>query len=167
MKGSILLNGTLEGRPRQRGLAMVEFSIGAPVLLLLLLAVGEFGRMLSNYNVLLHASRDAARYAAHNAWNSTTGKIDKEKVKVVVENFSVYGLPSAASTPLLRGLSADLVELTACAPENELIVCDFEHIQVTIRYTFQPVIGSVLPNFFGEDIPLGMELVATTVMRVL
>ena len=43
---------------------MVEFAIALPLLLLLLLAVAEFGRMLSHYNSLLQANRDAARYLA-------------------------------------------------------------------------------------------------------
>lgn len=148
----------LSGRRHQRGLAMVEFAIGVPVLLLLLLAVGEVGRMLSQYNVLLQSSRDAVRYAAHHAWNSTTGAIDRTKVQEVVENLAVYGSPVVQAEPLLDGLEAGDVDLSDDG---------VDHIQVTIRYTFVPAVGNVLPGFFGRDIPLGVELVATTVMRVL
>lgn len=137
---------------------MVEFAIGVPILLLLLLAVGEVGRMLSQYNVLLQSSRDAVRYAAHNAWNSTTGAIDRTKVQGVVENLAVYGSPVVQESPLLDGLGSGSVNFS----DNGV-----DHVQVTIRYTFVPVVGNVLPGIFGEDIPLGVELVATTVMRVL
>jgi hypothetical protein len=42
-----------------------------------------------------------------------------------------------------------------------------EHIQVSISYEFQPVIGDSLPALIGDVIPLDITLVATTVMRVL
>lgn len=59
----------------QQGVALVEFTLVLPVLLLLLLAFGEFGRMLYQYNVLLQASRDADRFVASQAWNSTLGAV--------------------------------------------------------------------------------------------
>ncbi|NHN78012.1 pilus assembly protein [Azotobacter chroococcum] len=137
---------------------MVEFAISVPILLLLLLAMGEVGRMLSQYNVLLQSSRDAVRYAAHHAWNSTTGAIDRAKVQGVVENLAVYGSPAVQAKPLIYGLGAGNVVFSDDG---------VDHVQVTIRYTFVPAVGNVLPGFFGRDIPLGVELVATTVMRVL
>nr|BFE95237.1 hypothetical protein GCM10020185_57730 [Pseudomonas brassicacearum subsp. brassicacearum] len=47
-----------------------------------------------------------------------------------------------------------------------------DHVRVTITYTFCPVIGAgscngSIPGFFGNAIPLGIQLVATTVMRAL
>lgn len=158
MKRMVLLQSDLAGRGRQRGLAMVEFAIGAPILLLLLLAVGEFGRMLSHYNVLLQSCRDAARYAANHALNRTTDEIILSRVEPTTSNLAVYGLPSATGATLLPGLSASNVSVSAVGGE---------HIQVTVRYVFKPVIGSVLPAFYGKGIPLNVELVATSVMRVL
>jgi Flp pilus assembly protein TadG len=143
---------------RQRGVAMVEFAIGAPVLLLLLLAVGEFGRMLSQYNQLMQSSRDSARYVAGAAWNRTLGKIDLTALTTPAKNLAVYGKPTAGGTPAVTGLTTGSVTVSEVGTE---------HIQITIRHTFVPVIGSVMPTFYGDDIPLNIELVATTVMRVL
>lgn len=143
---------------RQRGVAMVEFAIGAPVLLLLLLAVGEFGRMLSQYNQLMQSSRDSARYVAGAAWNRTLGQIDLTGLATPAKNLAVYGKPMAGGTPAVTGLVPASVTVSQVGTE---------HIQVTIRHTFVPVIGSVMPTFYGDDIPLNIELVATTVMRVL
>ena len=42
----------------QRGLAMVEFAIALPLLVLMLLGIAEFGRLLYQYNTLLQASRE-------------------------------------------------------------------------------------------------------------
>ncbi len=62
-------------RQAQRGVAMVEFAITLPLLLLLLLAIGEFGRMFYHYNNLLQANRDAVRYLAGEAWNGNLGQV--------------------------------------------------------------------------------------------
>ena len=42
----------------QRGLAMVEFAIALPLLVLMLLGIAEFGRLLYQYNTLLQAWKD-------------------------------------------------------------------------------------------------------------
>lgn len=145
---------------RQQGLAMVEFAIGAPLLLLLLLAIGEFGRMLSHYNQLLQGSRDAARYVATHAMNSTLGRIDLTgNLQGTAQNLVVYGAPSQGGrSALLPALTTGMVQVSTVSAE---------HIQVSVTYTFQPVIGAVLPGFFGDDIPLSIPLTATTVMRAL
>ena len=59
------------GKRRQQGVAMVEFAIVLPLLLLLLLGIAELGRLLFQYNSLLQASRDAGRFVAGQAWNRT------------------------------------------------------------------------------------------------
>ena len=64
----------LKRAQRQQGVAIVEFTITVPLLLLALLAFGEFGRMLYQYNSLLQGSRDAARFVASQAWNSTLAR---------------------------------------------------------------------------------------------
>ncbi|MNZ51889.1 TadE-like protein [compost metagenome] len=151
--------------PRQRGLAMVEFAIAAPILLLLLLAIGEFGRLLSHYSMIQQSSRDAARYLAHHALNNTTGTLyltndpnnsESESLKATARNLAIYGKPNVSSKLLLPDIAA------VAEPVG------IEHVQVRVSYTFRPVIGNILPNFWGgSDIPLNVPLVATTVMRAL
>lgn len=152
-------------RPRfQRGVAMVEFAITLPLLLLLLLAIAEFGRMLYQYNSLLQASRDASRYAASEAWNNGETELG-EGLKTQIRNVAVYGVPSSQSgfPPVVPGLTPEHVQVSAP---------DAEHVQVSITYNFCPVIGAgscggSLPGFFGNAIALNIPLVATIVMRVL
>ncbi|WP_171011793.1 TadE/TadG family type IV pilus assembly protein [Pseudomonas sp. 2FE] len=151
-------------RPRaQRGVAMVEFAITLPLLLLMLLAIGEFGRMLYQYNSLLQASRDASRYAAGAVWDS--GTEPGELLKTRIKNVAVYGVPSspAGFPPVVPGLTAADVTVSTVGTE---------HVQVSITYNFCPVIGAgncggSLPGFFGNAIALNIPLIATTVMRVL
>ena len=149
---------------RQQGLAMVEFTLVLPVLLLLLLAFGEFGRMLYQYNLLLQASRDADRFVANQAWNSTLGAVAlSDTLQSQTKNVAVYGVPANTGTAVVSGLTTGNVVVAAVGTD---------HVRVTITYTFCPVIGAgnctgSLPGFFGNQIALGIPLVATTVMRAL
>ena len=149
---------------RQQGLAMVEFTLVLPVLLLLLLAFGEFGRMLYQYNVLLQASRDADRFVASQAWNSTLGQVALSNTLLTqTKNVAVYGVPANTGTAVVSGLTTGNVDVAAVG---------IDHVRVTITYTFCPVIGGgncggSIPGFFGNQIALSIPLVATTVMRAL
>lgn len=151
-------------RQHQQGLAMVEFTLVLPILLLLLLAFGEFGRMLYQYNVLLQASRDADRFVASQAWNSTLGTITLSNALLTqTKNVAVYGVPANTGTAVVSGLTIGNVDVAAVGTD---------HVRVTITYTFCPVIGAgnctgSLPGFFGNQIALSIPLVATTVMRAL
>lgn len=156
-------------RPQaQRGVAMVEFAIALPLLLLLLLAIGEFGRMLYQYNSLLQASRDAGRYVAGKAWDRTLGRIDLTGDSQLVprtKNVAVYGVPANPNgyPPVVPGLTtADVEVFPVGTPGNPP-----DHVQVSITYTFRPVIGDTIPGFFGDPIPLGISLTSTVIMRAL
>lgn len=142
----------------QRGVAMVEFAITLPLLLLLLLAIAEFGRMLYHYNNLLQANRDAVRYLAGEAWNGNLGQIVIDPVlEARTKNLAVYGVPVPQNgSEVVPGLTTGDVTVSAV---------DSEHVQVSTNYVFRPVIGSGLPALIGNAIPLNFPLVATTVMR--
>ena len=160
MRMTSLVSRSLAGARRQQGLAMVEFAIGAPLLLLLLLVIGEFGRLLSQYNLLLQGSRDAARYVASHAMNATLGQIQlPTALQGTAKNLLVYGSPTAGSTPIVPGLGVGQVQVSAVGSE---------HIQISVTYSFRPVVGNVLlPGLFGNGAALNIPLTATTVMRAL
>ncbi|MBT8766348.1 pilus assembly protein [Pseudomonas sp. DB1] len=143
---------------------MVEFAITLPLLLLLLLVIGEFGRMLYQYNSLLQASRDAGRFVAGKAWNRTLGRVDLTSDQQLVpktKNIAVYGVPTAQTgNEVVAGLkTSDVTVITAPGTTD--------HVQVSIAFTFVPVIGSKIPGFFGSSTPLGISLMSTVVMRAL
>jgi hypothetical protein len=151
----------LKRRQAQQGIAMVEFAIALPLLLLLLLGIAEFGRLLYHYNSLLQASRDAGRFAAGKAWNATLGQIElNSELQSEVKNVAVYGLAANPSgyPPVVPGLTAAEVQVSAVGTD---------HVQVSISYNFRPTIGSELPTFFGDPIPLGIALTSTVIMRAL
>lgn len=145
----------------QRGVAMVEFTICLPLLLLLLFGIAEFGRLLFQYNSLLQANRDAVRYAAGKAWNPTLGNVElSADLQTKAKNLAVYGVPVAPSNgqPVVPGLTTANVQVTALGTT---------HVQVSTSYSFVPVIGGGIPGFIGNGVSFGFPLVATTVMRVL
>ena len=142
----------------QQGVAMVELTIALPLLLLLLLAIAEFGRMLYHYNNLLQANRDAVRYLAGEAWNGNLGQIEiNPVVEARTKNLAVYGVPTPqAGNEVVPGLTTANVTVGAVGSE---------HVQVSTNYVFQPVIGNGIPAFIGDAIALNVPLEATTVMR--
>jgi Flp pilus assembly protein TadG len=156
----------------QRGMALVEFTIVLPLMLLLLLALGEFGRMLFQYNTLLQASRDASRYVASQAWNSTLGAAvvtSGSTLETQTKNVAVYGVPASTGAAVVSGLTTGMVTVSTLGANA---THPDDHVQVTIRYTFCPVIGAgnctgSITGLFANSIALGIPLVATTVMRAL
>lgn len=142
----------------QRGVAIVEFAIVLPLLLLLLLAIAEFGRMLYHYNNILQANRDAVRYLAGQAWNGNSGNVEIDALlEARTKNLAVYGVPvPMPGFEVVPGLSTADVQVGAVGSD---------HVQVRISYLFRPMIGNGLPALFGSSAKLNFPLVATTVMR--
>lgn len=145
---------------RERGLAMVEFAVTLPLLLLLMLATAEFGRLLSQYDTLTKAVRDGARYAASKSANGSTGLVSiTSQIQTAVANLVATGNVNGTGTTLLPGLSA-----------ANIIVSDAGngYVSVSASYTYQPMIGSTLPTFgLGNPISLSFTLNAQAVMRAL
>jgi Flp pilus assembly protein TadG len=148
----------MNARPDQRGLAMIEFALSVPVLLFLMLATGEIGRMLFQYNTLAKAVRDGARYAATHAAVGTTRVINiTEAIRTETRNLVVTGNRLGTGATLLPGLNA-----------NNVTVTDVGNgfVQVAATYTYIPVLGATLPTFgLGAPVNLTMTLPATVVMR--
>ena len=145
----------------QQGVAIVEFTITLPLLLLTLLAFGEFGRMLYQYNSLLQGSRDAARFVASQAWNSTLGKVEvSADLECMTKYVAVYGAPSTPPCSLTGMPANTTVQVAKVAGTTD-------HVQVTISAVFSPMIANGIPAFIGNSMTLNFPLVATTVMRAL
>jgi Flp pilus assembly protein TadG len=150
------------GARRCRGLATIEFAICAPLLFLLLLATAEMGRFLYQYNTLVKAVRDGARYAAaHTSDNNTTRIVSiSTQLRDQTRNLVVTGNVAGSGTPLLPRLTPQQVTVEATG-------AGFIRVAVS-NFTFTPVLGSTLPTIgFGDSISLTMPLAATVQMRAL
>jgi Flp pilus assembly protein TadG len=152
--------GRFPDAAQQRGTAIVEFTISLPVLLFLMLATAEFGRILSEYNTLTKSVRDAARYLASNAAQGTTGIVNiTSTVQTQTTNLVVTGNINGSGSALLPGLSASNVTVSDAGGG---------YVSVNVSYTYVPMIGSTLPTFgFTSPISLNMPLKAAVIMRAL
>lgn len=151
------------GTRTRRGIATIEFAICAPVLFFLMLATAEVGRLLYQYNTLMKAVRDGARYAAAHASDNNSTRVVSISTQVSNEtrNLVVTGNIAGSGTPVLPGLTVAHV-IVEDAGEG------FVRVMVSDQYTFTPVLGGTLPSFgFGDPINLSMPLPATVVMRAL
>ena len=124
---------------RQRGVAIIEFALVLPMLLLLTFTVTELGRALYQYNTLAKSVRDAARYLSI----QTPGTRITE-----TRNLIVYGNIAGTGNPIALGLTVaqvpDPVWQTAGA--NPTINT------VTVRvsgYSFQSMFSSAFGYTFG------------------
>jgi Flp pilus assembly protein TadG len=130
----------------QRGVAIIEFALILPFLLVLTFIVTEFGRAIWQYNTLAKAVRDSARYLSQ---QTPYDPIAITKAK----NLTVYGKPdlTGTETPLAQGLTAANVP----DPTWQTVSSDPVINTVTIRvtgYTFQSMFVSAFGLPFG-DIP--------------
>lgn len=86
----------------QKGVAIVEFALVLPLLLLLTFMTTELGRAIYQYNILTKAARDGARYLS-------TQNPGSAAAITTARNLMVYGHPTNTDTPLAVGLRLDHV----------------------------------------------------------
>jgi Flp pilus assembly protein TadG len=152
---------------RQRGIMMVEFIIVAPLLLLLMLGISEFGRALYQYNTLTKSVRDGARYLAANAVVGSTSTIVIDSTDISeTENLVIYGNTAGTGSPKLPGLSAG--DITVSCLGGGTACPGVEHIVVAAQYPYRSIMGATLATFgYGADVSLGITLTSTMTMRAL
>ena len=107
---------SLNRKAGQRGATLVEFAIGATVLLTAIFAVLEFGRALWTHNALSDAARRGARYAINQpasnpAGVKTTGTNIGPSL-TAIRNVAVYGDPAGGTTPMVNDLTTTNVNVT-------------------------------------------------------
>ncbi|MBV1786952.1 pilus assembly protein [Marinobacterium sp. D7] len=156
-------------RRRQRGLAAVEMTLVLPVLLLLMLATAEIGRMLYQYNTLTKAQRNGVRllatqlnYGQQSSLEDcpTLGGTLPDNLINRARNLIVYGAEGGGATPILDGLATANVGFCEVPALNE--------IQVHVEYDFTPMLFNSLPRFgSGADINIDFPLDSSVSMRVL
>lgn len=148
-------------QPRfQRGLALVETAICLPVLLLLMLAVGEVTNAFLQHNTLTKTVRDGARYASGEVIDHSLGvNIFDLNAQLVqdTKNLVVYGNTSGTGTPVLPNLA--VADVTVSDLGGEIL-------EVQVAYAYTGITGTVLPAFgFGSAKSLALNLEASVRMR--
>lgn len=126
-------------RQRQSGVAIVEFALILPFLLLLTATTTEFGRAVYQYSILVKSVRDAARYVA----------LQTEGTHLVqTRNLVVYGNTAGTGTPVAIGLTPSHVPDPTWQDVGAAPVIRTVTVQVT-GYTFNSMFNTVFGHTFG------------------
>lgn len=113
-------NGHNSGTGRRRGSSLVEFALGLPVLVTVVVLLGQVGYALYAYSAVSAAIREGARFAA-SADFEEPGRSFTQSVKNVV----VFGeaTPDSGTSPRIPGFTTENVSVSwqrdpAGAPQN-------------------------------------------------
>jgi len=142
---------------------MIEMVAVTPLLLLLLVAIGELGNAFLQYNMLNKSVREAAREVVRTALLGTTGNISLTDVlQAEGRNLVVYGNVAGLGQPRLPGLSTSHVIVDVEPAGDNLVL-------IQANYPYSPLLGPVLQTFGYGDNPStsGITLTASVVMRAL
>lgn len=131
---------------KQRGLAAIEFAIVVPVMLFLMLATAEFGRVFYHYNTLTKAVQTGARYASKPLM--TTNKLTDLTIngfKEDIQNFVAYGNENGTGIAVLDGLTDTNVTVTSNIA-NKTITIEAQYTYNFVVLSDLPFIGYILPT---------------------
>ena len=118
---------------RERGVALTEFALALPMLLMIMLPILEFGRAYYQYDTLAKSVRQAARYLS-----VRSPGIDVDKARNIV----VYGNPAGTGSPLVPGLSLSNVPTPTYGTTGTYPVLNTVTVTVT-GFTFVPLVKGV------------------------
>ena len=148
---AVILSGSRSPQ-NEHGQDLVEFALIAPIVILLILGILQFGIIMMQYNTVANAAREGARYAIVNRATMGSGNC---------------GSPGAAGSVLAQtcnwtvGLEASKVTVVtqACSGATAL-GC----IQVTVQYRAELIIAPLIPGL-GSSGPLTLVLGAASSMQ--
>ena len=138
----------------QNGVALIEFALILPFLLLLSILAIELGRAIWEYNTLTKSVRDTARYLSIQTPGTNVTQ---------ARRLMVYGNVSGTGSPLASGLSMSNVPDPGCCTWQTAGAAPVINT-VTVRisgYTFIPMFSS----FFGVSFATVTYSPITATMR--
>jgi Flp pilus assembly protein TadG len=124
---------------RQQGVALIEFALLMPFMLVLTFTVTEIGRAYYQYNTIAKSVREAARYLSVRAPN-----VDVDRARNIV----VYGNPSGTGAPLALGLSLSNVQAPTWGTAGSYPALSTVTISVT-GYRYVPLVSNVFGVAFN------------------
>jgi Flp pilus assembly protein TadG len=141
-----LASGSLDRRARRRrGMAMVEFVLILPALLVILFGILEFGVLFFQWQTLSNAAREGAREAIVFRKNCDAGTVQTLIEQTVIDYADAANITVAA---------ADISITGPCLGTGQPL-----RVEVTHDFTFH-----VLPGFLASFTPT-IPLVGTSEMR--
>ena len=137
-------------RPRERGQAVIEFALMAPILLTLLLGLIELGNGINDYIKIISTTRDAARLGADNCIGITTSCDATLKNLVTTETGSLRTDIPQACTAGSAGM---------CITHPVLNSTNSVRVQVCYDHPLLIGLAGIIPN--------PMRMCSTAQMRVI
>lgn len=146
----------------QRGIAIVEATIVLPILLLLLLAIGEFGRMLYQYHILTKAVRAGTHHLGVENWhnNNFERPIMEDKIRKLI----LYGNDTTTGRSVLPGMQSSDISISY---KQIPVGSSYTYMVIDVRYYWQPVFGSNFNTFFGNVLDLSFPLETSITSRMM
>ena len=127
-------------KKHQYGVAIIEFALILPLLLLLTFITTEFGRAVYQYNTLTKSVRDAVRYLSVQTPETHTTE---------AQNLMVFGNVSGTGPPLAPGLSVQSnVPRPTWQTAGTAPVINTVRVRIT-GYVFRPLVSSVFGLSFS------------------
>lgn len=154
-------------RHRERGQALIEFALTAPILLTLLLGTIEIGNGLNSYIKVISVARDAARLGAQTCSNTSTSCDTNLRDLVTNEAGSLRGNEAwvSASWTTGTGYSGNICTSNAagvCITHfNNASSSNTNAVKVKVCYDHPLLVG--LPNV----IPNPIRMCSAATMRVI
>ena len=108
---------------RQKGQALVEFALVIPILIVIILAITEFGRVWMTMNVLTGAAREGVRAAAVNELGTT------------------FANNAAQNVMTAAGMTGTTVTVSGPNAANEMTV--------TVQMDYTVLTGTIVPGLSG------------------
>lgn len=157
------LSNSIRAPRHQRGLAMVEFAVAVPVILLLMFGSFEFGHLLNQYLTLNDAVRNAARYVSGAVLVSTAPGMATGSTWTNLQtqgtNLALYGNIAGTGNTVLPSMSSSQITI------SEDITG--ENITVAASYAYVPMFGASIPTFMGGSLSTAFTMNLSTTMRAL
>lgn len=141
-------------KPRERGVAVVEFALVLPLLVLILFGIIEFSLILYNKAIITNASREGARSGILYRYPTPTTAQLQTLVSGVVNQYCQNRLISLGGSNTVR----TTVIQAGPNPGDPLTV----RVDYNYRFLVLPNFVSSLMNYSSQGLPLRAE----TIMRM-
>lgn len=141
-------------KTKQRGLAMIEFAIVLPFLLLVLVSTGEVGYLMHQQISLSKSVATGGRYISTNVTTGGRVRITAQTIQDT-RNAIKFGNIAGVGTPVLQDLDILDINITCTngtANGNCNSAQGLTPITIQVNYTYTPVLGEVFDSVTGFDV---------------
>ena len=142
----------LKAQNNQKGLAIVEFAVVLPFLILVLTIAGDMGYLLYQQNILLKSIETGGRYISVNS-TSGTGFVDITAQNTLnTQNIIIFGNIAGTGDSVIADLTPLNINVTCTyGTKDGHCIRNFGITPITVQatYDYVPVFGDLFDNVTG------------------